>query len=257
MTGINKIGAMNSTTGAMIGEYSVPTANAGLSQIVSDPADGNLWFTEAAANRVGRINPTTRIVTEFAVPAAGAAPAAIAVDKGGNLWFIESNASQIAELSPNNPSRIAEYAVAGLSPPAPTVLGEKTVIMQKTNKKGKKVGKPVFVGFELDYSTAMDPTSAGSASNYQITSTTTKRVKKKNVTVYVPVLVRAAHYDPTRNSVTLTIVGKQAFAKGGQLRVIATPPGGVSSATGAFLAAKDTLFAIQPKASGIWPSGPR
>ena len=37
----------------MVGEYGVLTANAGLSQIVSDPADGTLWFTEAAADKVG------------------------------------------------------------------------------------------------------------------------------------------------------------------------------------------------------------
>ena len=44
-----------------------------------------------------------------------------------------------------------------VTPLSPTVLSEEAVTMQKANKKGKKVGKPVFVGFELDYSTAMNP----------------------------------------------------------------------------------------------------
>jgi virginiamycin B lyase len=253
LTGTNKIGAMNPTTGKMVGEYSVPTANAGLAQIVSDPADGNLWFTEAGADQVGRIDPATGAIAEFAVPTAGAAPTAIAAEKDGNLWFIESSTSKIAELSPNNPNHITEYVVPGLTPVAPTVLREETVTAPKTNKRGKKVGKPVLAGFELDYSAAMNPATAGLAANYQVTVTITKRIKRKHVTVRAPVAVRAS-YDASRNAVTLTLVGKQLFAQGGQITVIAAPPSGVSSASGDLLAANDTVFTILPKAEGIWPA---
>jgi virginiamycin B lyase len=253
LTGTNKIGAMNPTTGAMIGEYSVPTANAGLSQIVSDPADGNLWFTEATSDKVGRVNPSTKAIAEFAVPTAGAAPLAIAVDRNGKVWFTESNASRIAELSPNNPGLITEHAVpAPPTPQAPTVVRVEALVEPKTHKKGKKVGKSVLVGFELDYSTAMNPARAGLAANYQVTSTTTKRVKRRRVSVNEPVAVQAT-YDVSRNAVTLSIVGKQTFAKGGRITINATPPDGVSSDTGDFLAANDTVFNILPKASGVWP----
>jgi virginiamycin B lyase len=34
----------------------VPTANAGLQDIVAGP-DGNLWFTEGGGNKIGRITP--------------------------------------------------------------------------------------------------------------------------------------------------------------------------------------------------------
>ena len=254
LTGTNKIGVMNRSTGAMAGEYSVPTANAGLAQIVSDPVNGNLWFTEEAADQVGRINPTTKAVAEFAMPTAGAAPDTIAVDKSGNIWIIESNASKIAELSPNNFSRITEYGVPGLTPLAPTVVSEEPLFMQKTNKKGKKVGKKVLTGFELDFSTAMNPASAGLAANYHVTFTTTQRGKKKHGNMQKLVGVQA-RYDPTKHSVTLTLVGKQMFAQGGQITINATAPGGVSSETYDFLAAYDTVFNIQPKASTIWPSG--
>jgi hypothetical protein len=126
--------------------------------------------------------------------------------------------------------------------------------MQNKNKKGKSVGKRVLVGFTLDYSTAMNSQAAGLPANYQVTYNTTERVKKKRVPVSLPVDVQP-NYNPTTHIVTLTIVGKQSFAKGGQVTVIATPPGGVSSATGAFLVANDTVFMIQPKASGIWSTG--
>jgi sugar lactone lactonase YvrE len=253
LTGTNKIGAMNPTTGKMVGEYGVPTANAGLAQIVADPADGDLWFTEAAADQVGRINPATGAVAEFAVPTAGAAPTAIAAAKDGNLWFIESNAGRIAALSPSDPGHITEYVVPGLTPLTPTVLREVTVSAPKTNKRGKKVGKPVLVGFELDYSAAMNPTTAGLAANYQVTATTPRRLKKRHVTVRQPVAVRVS-YDASRNAVTLTLVGKQLFAQGGQITVIAAPPSGVSGASGGFLAASDTVFTILPKAAGVWPA---
>ena len=131
LTGTNKIGKMNPTTGAMIGEYSVPTANAGLSQIVSDPADGNLWFTEKAANNVGTIDPTTKAIDESAVPTAGAAPLAMAVNTSGNIWFTESNGGRIAEFSPNNPNSITEY---GVPIPQPNFSGltEETVTYGST-----------------------------------------------------------------------------------------------------------------------------
>ena len=105
---------------------------------------------------------------------------------------------------------------------------------------------------EAPYSTAMNPATAGLTANYEVTFTTTKRVKKKRVTAQRPVAFRAA-YNASRNAVTLTIVGKQKFAKGGQITVIATPPDGVSGAAGDLLSANDTVFNILPKAKGVWP----
>jgi virginiamycin B lyase len=109
LTGTDEIGVMGPYNGRMVGEYSVPTVDAGLEGIVSDSADGNLWFTETAADQIGRINPTTGIVSEFAVPTAGALPTAITVDKQGNIWFTESNETNIAEFSPQSPSHIVEF----------------------------------------------------------------------------------------------------------------------------------------------------
>jgi hypothetical protein len=110
------------------------------------------------------------------------------------------------------------------------------------------------VGFALDYSTAMNPATAGLTTNYLVTYNTTERVKKKRAPESLPVVIQPT-YNASSRSVTLTVVGKQSFAKGGQITVIATPPSGVSSTTGDFLAANDTVFTILPKASGIWPSG--
>jgi hypothetical protein len=86
--------------------------NVGVSGIVAWP-DGNLWFTESAANRIGRIT-TGGDITEFPLAGDGRQPTAIAVGPDGNLWFTEEGASKIGRISPTG--EIAEF-------PVPTLTG--------------------------------------------------------------------------------------------------------------------------------------
>jgi hypothetical protein len=132
----------------------------------------------------------------------------------------------------------------------PTIISEHVVTLQKRNKKGKAVGKPVFEGFALEYSTTMNPALAGLPANYQVSSAIKKHVKRKTVTVLKPIAFTSA-YNSSTNTVTLTIKGKQKFAHGGQISVIASPPDGVASAAGVLLNASDTMFTILPKAKRI------
>ncbi len=141
--------------------------------------------------------------------------------------------------------------------PAPTIIGELTLFTRKLNKHKKPVGKSILTGFEIEYSAAMDPATAGSSSNYQVDWISTKRMKKKTELVYhqLPIKVQ---YNAATDSVNLLLAGTQAFAKGGQITVIAAPPGGVSSALGVLLDGNDEgtagdngVFSILPKARGI------
>jgi streptogramin lyase len=62
--------------------------------------DGNLWFAEQGADRIGRITPSG-VVTEFSEGIApGSAPAQITVGADGNLWFTESGGSRIGRITP-------------------------------------------------------------------------------------------------------------------------------------------------------------
>jgi hypothetical protein len=137
--------------------------------------------------------------------------------------------------------------------PTPTIISEHIVTLQKKNKKGKPVGKPVFVGFALDYSIPMDAASAGLAANYQVDSTTKVHVKKKVKTVLKPITFTSA-YNSSTNTVTLTILGKQKFTHGGQISVIVSSPNGVASEADVPLNASDTIFTISPNAKRITPS---
>src|SRR5262249_61757572 len=105
-------------------------------------------------------------------------------------------------------------------PAAPVIIGEQALFARRLNKKKKLVGKPTLTGFRLDFSTAMNPDTAGDAGNYQVDWISTRRVKKKVVNILHPAPFNV-HYDAATHSVSLLLGRKHAFAKGGQIMVIA------------------------------------
>src|SRR5207245_1498719 len=64
--------------------------------------DGNLWFTEYNANKIGRMSPTGS-VREFTIPTSNGGPAGITAGPDGNLWFTElsSNGNRIGQVTPS------------------------------------------------------------------------------------------------------------------------------------------------------------
>ena len=83
------------------------TANSAPQSITTGP-DGNLWFTESASNKIGRITPAG-VVTEFSNGlSAGANPWGITSGPDGNLWFTERSTSKIGRITPQGV--ITEFA---------------------------------------------------------------------------------------------------------------------------------------------------
>ena len=82
-----------------ITEFPVSTANSSLSAVTAGP-DGNLWFLEQNANKIGMINLTTHAVSEFPITTANSDPVGIAAGPDGNLWFTEQLASKIGMINP-------------------------------------------------------------------------------------------------------------------------------------------------------------
>ena len=93
--------------GQVITEYPIPTARSGPVAIAPGP-DGNLWFVEASANKIGRIT-TAGVVSEFPVPTASSSPFGIAAGPDGNLWFTEASGNQIGRIT--TVGIITEFAV--------------------------------------------------------------------------------------------------------------------------------------------------
>jgi sugar lactone lactonase YvrE len=140
--------------------------------------------------------------------------------------------------------------VSSVAAPTPTVMGESVVTSQKTNQRGKALGKKIFSGFKIQYSLAMDATSVGNRSNYHVEATTIKGNKNKRVTSVTPVRFKA-NYDPSSDSVTLTIIGKNPFALGGQISIVGSPPNGVRSQAGAFLSSSEVVLLIGKNAQTL------
>src|SRR5215467_1518540 len=65
--------------------FRIPTNNSQPEGITLGP-DTNMWFAEAAANQIGRIDQQGTI-TEFVVPQLSSAPVDIVAEADGALWF--------------------------------------------------------------------------------------------------------------------------------------------------------------------------
>jgi len=82
-------------------------------EIVTGP-DGDLWFTEIAGNRIGRMTPSG-VLTEFPVPtgspgiATSSLPNVIARGPGGFLVFSEQRGNKIGAITTDG--RIVEFEV--------------------------------------------------------------------------------------------------------------------------------------------------
>jgi streptogramin lyase len=123
-------------------------------------------------------------------------------------------------------------------PPPPSVTVAPRILAEKETLTGEGRHRHV-VGFELDFSAAMDPTRAASVANYIVTQFR----RRHRQLVARPVHFRAA-YDAATRSVTLTLAGRPKFARGGRLEVIAGPSGGLTDAAGVPLGGE--TFAIAP-----------
>lgn len=63
--------------------------------------DGNIWFTEFAANKIGVLNTTTfTMIAEIPIPTANAGPWGITTGPDGNIWFTEYNTGKIGVVVP-------------------------------------------------------------------------------------------------------------------------------------------------------------
>jgi hypothetical protein len=115
-------------------------------------------------------------------------------------------------------------------PVPPVIIGESALFTRQTNKKGKPVGPPVLT-LEFDFSAAMNPVTTNNPANYVIDQIVSKRVKGKPVKVLKPVKILKI-VNPSNKSVELLLAGKPTFKTGGEITLVATPPGGISSAAG-------------------------
>jgi virginiamycin B lyase len=77
----------------------VQTPNASLRGVTVAP-DGDLWFTENAANKIGRMSPDGRLIGEYSIPGDHCGARAIVAIPDGRLFFSAHDADAIGEVVP-------------------------------------------------------------------------------------------------------------------------------------------------------------
>ena len=99
--GIGEVDAKGRVT-----EYRVPAL--ALAEGPTAGPDGNVWFAETNANRIGRITPEGSI-EEFPVPTPSSGVLSLTAGGDGNVWFTEALASKIGRITPSG--KITEFTV--------------------------------------------------------------------------------------------------------------------------------------------------
>src|SRR5262245_21668812 len=92
-------------------EFPIPDTTTARPEGITRGPDGNLWFTESIADRIGRITPAG-VVTQFSLPFLSQ-PAEITAGPDGNLWFTETGSSRIGRIT--TAGVITEFS-AGITP---------------------------------------------------------------------------------------------------------------------------------------------
>ena len=111
----NKIGRFeaNALRGG-IREYSIPTPDSGPTAIAGGGPEGDLFFLESKANRIGRIT-AAGVITEYDVPTPQSGLSDLIVAEGG-VWFSERLAGKLGFLSWSG--EIREFVLPAGSAPA-------------------------------------------------------------------------------------------------------------------------------------------
>jgi len=96
-TGANALGRV-AGDGTIV-EFGIPTANAS-PRSVAVTADGDLWFTENFANKIGRMDSSGSLIAEYDIPTTASGVRCIAAMSDGRLFFTQYDAGLIGEIIP-------------------------------------------------------------------------------------------------------------------------------------------------------------
>jgi len=135
LTAQNPAGAL---VDIVIDEWAVPVGSR-----PHDPAvapDGSIWYTGQTANTLGRLNPATASITEYALPTPRSGPHGLVADGSGRIWYTGNTASHIGSLDPTT-GEVREYPM-----PDPQARDPHTPIFDRTGTLWFTVQGGNFVG---------------------------------------------------------------------------------------------------------------
>lgn len=77
-----------------------PTRDQGVQQAASNLPGGSVWFTEAKAGRIARLNTETGRWSEWRLPGNQPQPSGLYVDRGGQVWVTDLAANTVLRFDP-------------------------------------------------------------------------------------------------------------------------------------------------------------
>jgi virginiamycin B lyase len=101
--------------------------------------DGSLWYTGQMANVLGRVDPKTGDIKEFALKSAHSGPHGLQEDADGNIWYTANTGSLIGKLDPKT-STVTEYPTPEPGDPHTLIVDSSGILwftMQTANRIGR------------------------------------------------------------------------------------------------------------------------
>jgi virginiamycin B lyase len=90
-------------------EYSIPSLGSEPWGLAVD-GSGNVWFAETAANRIGKLEVASGVISEYTIPTANSQPWEVAIGGDGTVWFTEKAGNKIGSLAPSTRA-VTEYTL--------------------------------------------------------------------------------------------------------------------------------------------------
>ncbi len=258
MTASLTAGDFKAGTGTLASDYTLPTSASGAGSITPAAAtiavtpytvtyDANPHTAAGTATGVGGANLSGDLdLSSTTHTNAGTynGDAWSFTDPTGNYRSARGTVNDVINPPDNGP-----HIVINPPPVEPhvVIVGEQSLFLRKTNKKGRPVGKPVLAGFEFTFSNPLNPASATNSANYQVDLVTEKRVKKKAQRILKPITTLNVSY--SNDAVTIGLGRRETFKTGGQVTIL----NNLAGASGAALAGT-TVFTISKGGKSITPS---
>src|SRR2546427_254437 len=122
-------------------EWTVLTAGSSPFGVEAD-SSGNVYFAEITGNIIGRLVPSTNVITEWTVPTASSSPRDVAADSSGNVYFGELNGNKIGRLVPST-NVVTEWTVPTASSDPAGVAADSSGNVYFTEAGGNKLSRLV------------------------------------------------------------------------------------------------------------------
>jgi virginiamycin B lyase len=101
--------------------------------------DGSLWYTGQLANVLGRLDPKTGEIKEFALKTPHSGPHGLQEDQYGNIWYTGNTGSLIGKLDPKT-GAVTEYPTPEHGDPHTLIFDNSGILwftMQNANRLGR------------------------------------------------------------------------------------------------------------------------